>query len=452
MSVSLTRKACLAFVGTVFTLGASSVSVASSPSSEYLYIGAPSFYAEMDVAGYSDWIYWGESERHHASDYHEVLSGEYGGAVYFDEIDTEFIDPNNQSLGRKAMWLTDEFLYPYWSTDSSFEIFSSDDSWDNQDNPVPADNEAYDRGDTLESANDTAHTIIRNADDRLEISVKYEVVDLGSSVDEGVGGSPLAFFVPDPNDPDEIEHYFVESDRYLFLQTYTFRNTDPNEETLTNLEFYQMLHSHANDNYGDVSIAYDDSDFWPDSLEDYIPYDPNHESGNFCFDMTSWSASGSYPSHADENEVDWVGFSCTVEPNWVECGFYRGGHSYDLDNKPSRPGTHWNIEDRDLSGDIYQYDEVAGAMGWHLGSLDPNETTSITVAFMFGTGPIKTMADVYPPLRLEIEDDAASCVSPCPSDKTLTIDYSYLWNIPGWEAYSFSPSDVGGIFIFSIRC
>jgi len=424
--------------GSLITL--CSLTFAATPTEKVLKLGlidrtdlsvlqAPYFFADLDASGYSDWIYWGPSPRHNdAFLYHEVLSGEWGSAVYYDEIATELLDPSSPSLGREAMWLTDKFLFPNWFTNSNFIVTEDPSSWNSENNPTPE--------------HDTARAIIANQ--KIEITVDFEVVDLGSSVDDGVGGSPLAFFVPDPNNPESVEHYFVESDRYLFLQTYTFRNIDPNE-TLTNLEFYQMLHSHANDNYGDtVSIAYDDSDFWPDPLEDYIPYDPNHKSGNFRFDMTSWSASDPYgeSSHADVDEVDWVGFSCTVEPNWVECGFYRGGHNYNENNKPAKPGTHWNIEDRDLSGDIYQYDEVAGAMGWHLGSLDPNETTSITVAFMFGTGPIKTMADLYVPLDLEITDDVSTCVSPCPSDKTLTIDYSYLWNIPGWEAYSFSPSDV----------
>jgi len=29
-------------------------------------------------------------------------------------------------------------------------------------------------------------------------------------------------------------------------------------------------------------------------------------------------------------------------------------------------------------------------MGWYLGSLDPNESVSLTVAFMFGHGPVQT--------------------------------------------------------------
>jgi parallel beta-helix repeat protein len=79
-----------------------------------------------------------------------------------------------------------------------------------------------------------------------------------------------------------------------------------------------------------------------------------------------------------------------MEPNTIENGHYKDGHYYDPIFKPPT-GTHVNIENRDLNEvtEIF-YDEVAGAMGWYLGSLDPNESVSITVAFMFGHGPVHT--------------------------------------------------------------
>lgn len=68
---------------------------------------APYFYATMDAAGYSDWIFYGNSPDHDYG-YHELLSGEYGSAaIYYDGIDTAIIDPNTGD--RQAMWLTREF-------------------------------------------------------------------------------------------------------------------------------------------------------------------------------------------------------------------------------------------------------------------------------------------------------------------------------------------------------
>ncbi len=384
----------------------------------------PYFFADFDAAGYSDdGIYYGFSHRHDYT-YHELLSGEWGAALYYDGIDTPVIDPNNPSLGRKAMWLTNLFKWPNWQTNSNFIVEEDPDTWNNPENPSPYIN--------------TAHSTIIG--DKTTIDITYEVVDLGPDVDEDLDGSPMAFWLADPNDPYNPEagdHVFVRSDRYLILQTYTIQNTDPNHQTLDDIEFYQMLHAHPADMSGDVvTVTYDNSDYWADPLANYIPFDSNHEVGDFCFDLTFWNDGNPSTSH-----VDWVGFSCTVEPNWIDTELYEGGHSY-ATYKPPKPGTHWNIEERNLNGEVRLHGQVAGAIGWSLGSLGPNETTSITVAFMFGTGPIKTMADIYLPLRVEIEDDATVCVSPCPSEKTLTIDYSYLWNIPGWEAFSYSPSDV----------
>ena len=166
-----------------------SVSYGQSPSSEFLYVGSPYFYSEIDAAGYSDWIYWGPSPRHDKTEqYHEVLSGEWGGAVYYEGVDTEPIDPNNLNLGQKAMWLTDIFILPTWETKSNCSIAISPDYWDNLNNPVtPNEDITTDRGRST-VANDTGQSVI--IDGKIEIKIDSEVVDLGFSVDEGVGGSP----------------------------------------------------------------------------------------------------------------------------------------------------------------------------------------------------------------------------------------------------------------------
>lgn len=79
--------------------------------------GAPYFYATLDAAGFSDWIFYGQSPIH-SYGYHELLSGEWGAAIYYDGIDTAIIDPNTGDC--QAMWLTQQFEYPYWSTNSHF--------------------------------------------------------------------------------------------------------------------------------------------------------------------------------------------------------------------------------------------------------------------------------------------------------------------------------------------
>ena len=62
---------------------------------------APIVSMGFDAAGYSDWWDWGRDywPRHPYSQ-HEMLSGEWAGAIYYDGIAT----------GEQAMWLTDHFL------------------------------------------------------------------------------------------------------------------------------------------------------------------------------------------------------------------------------------------------------------------------------------------------------------------------------------------------------
>jgi hypothetical protein len=93
--------------------------------------GPPFLTGEFDAAGYSDYILWGQSPRH-THGFHEMLSGEWGAAIYYDGIHTDLIDPNDPNTPespREAMWLTDWFLYPYWYTNSDFWILSNPTAW-----------------------------------------------------------------------------------------------------------------------------------------------------------------------------------------------------------------------------------------------------------------------------------------------------------------------------------
>jgi len=349
----------ITFITSCFLL---SIANADMPSSETLTIGnntaypndtsikKPYFYAEIDSAGYSDVIFYGRSPILHPHPYHELLSGEWGAAIYYDGIVTN----------SKAMWLTDKFLFPEWNTKSDFLIDDAytPSAWqDPNNNPSPL--------------VDTGKSIIKNS--QVQIQIDYEVVDLAfGDPNNNTSRSPLAYYVQ-----DGLSSLYMPSDRYIFLQTYSITNKSPNEQTLTNIEFYQMLHSHGADQYEPVVNSTYDSIAYDDPLENYTPYNPVHTVGNFRYDITQWNST-------PVSHIDWVGFSCTVEPNVIENGTYRT-------TEVNSQGTHKNIENRTLNGvtEIYN-DEVAGAMGWALGSLDPNETVSITVAFMWGRGePVK---------------------------------------------------------------
>jgi len=111
----------------------------------------PCGYAYIDAAGYADKFYWGLSP-YHPHGYHELLSGEWGAAIYYD----------GNPKAPKAMWLTDYFLAPPWPTYCDFTV-NSYRAWEDLNNPVVG----Y----------DTAHSVISN--NQVEITIDYEIADLG---------------------------------------------------------------------------------------------------------------------------------------------------------------------------------------------------------------------------------------------------------------------------------
>ena len=316
------------------------------------------------------------------------MSGEWAAAIYYDGIAT---DPN-------AMWLTDEFIYPNWPTESNFVMDTWFSRWNDPYNPV--------------NNYDTGQSIIKN--NEVEVTIDYEVVD----INEVGWWSPLVYGTP--NEPNQV----AKSERYLFLQTYTIKNIKASGN-ITGLEFYQMLHSHGDDDYGAVvHSTYETLDI-NDPLENYTPYNPVHTIGNFRYDITQWNNIDD-PS-ASANHTDWVGFSCAVEPNMYECGYFPG-HS----SKP-QSGTHISIEERNLDSNDYSYGETAGAMGWYLPDIGPDETTSITVAFMFGTTewPFPTI------LTKANADPNNDCVYPW-----NMIDENYLTFEVCYDANGYALDDV----------
>jgi hypothetical protein len=319
------------------------------------------------------------------------------------------------------MWLTNMFFYPNWYTYCDFSTVDATGGWHNTNNPSPE--------------NNTGHTEIEN--DQVRIEIDYEVVDLGQG-----NWSPLACWY------EETHSGYVKSDRYIMLQTYTIRNITG--ETLTGLEFYQMLHSHGADDYGPVIRSVYENYLYDDPLENYTPYNPVHTMGNFRYDITQWNNPGDPLSdpHSTSHR-DWIGFSTAREPDVFENGYYQGHNPI----KPSRPGTHWDIEDRNLNGEESSYGEAAGALGWLLGSLAPNETTSITVAFMFGYGQ-GNQPNPQPwthSLTLSKTDDVSTCVEPddeivytltAANPITNTNDPNYIGTVTDVTIVDYLPPEI----------
>ncbi len=383
---------CLCIIVCCFLLG--SVSVWGAFDGQLLRIGdnneqgvAPYFYGDMDAAGYSDWIWYGSSPIHDHG-YHEVLSGEWGAAIYYDGIDTNLTNDPNDANRQQAMWLTKDYVFPSWPTNSDFVFGGTCAAQQNPNNPAPL----Y----------DTGKSVVYN--DEVEITIDYEVVDM-NSIAGGSPRSPMAYI----RDPNSSVVSYVPSDQYIFLQTYTIKNLK--NATLTGLEFYQFLHSHGANEYSDaVNSTYTNASI-SDPLALYTPYAYVHQVGNIRYDITQWNER----PFGTATHIDFVSFSSTIEPDWVDNDVFKG-HS----GKPA-DGTHIHIEERILNdaNSIY-LEEVGGAMGWSLGSLDPNETVSMTIAFMFAPEQESSLLTLTKTI-----EDANDCYNPG-DEFTYTITWQNL--------------------------
>ena len=359
----------------------STICLAVLPSTEFVYLGCPSWQAEFDSAGYSDCFYWGYSVFHQY-DSHEMLSGEWAAAIYYDGIDTN----SNQ-----AKWLTDYFLYPFITTNSNF-IFVDVNSFDDPNNAITPYDGFVTNYHGTHTAYDTAQSIIAN--NNIRVTIDYEMVDLGQN-----GYSPLSFV-------DSNGAGYVHSDRYILLKTYTIKNIS--DSNITGLEFYQMLCGYST--YADKS-SYSTASF-ADDLASYTPWNSIHKktgtnyAGNFKYDITQWGTLGYDPDH-----IDYINFGSTIEPNIIDNDIFTGEDT----------GTYLHIMNRNLNGQTSSTGEVAGAMGWNLGTLTPGQSTKITLAVMFGRGDITRY-----PVSLTKVDDVIDGDAVLPGQRiTYTINYNY---------------------------
>jgi len=321
-------------------------------------LNCPYWLMLFDSAGYMDITFWYPSSRHPFAA-HEMMTGDWAAAVSYSGL--------NET--NTAEWLTDSFIIPSFSTGSSF-TFGSHSVSNDPNNPVWTDvgqpsgyvpgSNSYSIGST---GNDTGWSEID--DDKLEITIHYEVVDL-----EPNNWSPISFI-------DNNGTAYAKSERYVILQTYVFRNIHATEN-ISDLEFYQMLHGHPGTPGAyslETSGSYDTTPF-VDDLENYTPFDSNHQTGNFRYDITLWNTVDSQEGH-----FDWIGFSSTVEPNDYGFNYFNAKDTYmgsDIKNRDLN-----NLAEFSSSTSIK---DIAGTMMWNLPDLEPNETTFITFALMYGHG------------------------------------------------------------------
>jgi hypothetical protein len=326
-------------------------------------------------SGYSDGFWWGETIRHHGHGSHEMLSGEFAAALAW-----------SQSGSNQAIWLERNFVEPDLTTNSSFQPYGNPSylAWNNPNN-------------SASDSCDTAYSVIRNIQNTIEVRIDYELVDLGQQDANGVGGSPIAF-----TDANGTTAYCF-SDPCVILITYSVKNLTTSN--ITGLEFYQML-------CGLSSYIYYSSytsENYCDPLSNYSPKNSVHQVGNFRYDISQWG-------YGDPNDdhVDWMSVSSSIPPVSYDTGYY----PY---NNPTS-GTYARILNKALNNETFANGgQVAGAMQFNLGNLTPNETKKITLAVMFGSGPIqRETVDV----NLTKTDDVNDCVFPSTQKSESFFNYT----------------------------
>lgn len=351
-------------------------------------INCPYWYIWFDRAGYVDITYWHPSERHSYGP-HEMMTGDWAAAVWYDGI-------NNGS--NQAQWLTDRFIEPTFDTTQIFDFtqpptqayYVENDPY----NPVwTGTNQPSDPPYNPSGKYDSGWSKIN--DNKLQVKICYEIVDLGE-----YNGSPLAF-----RDANGVPVY-VKSERYVLLQTYVFEAL----QAITGLEFYQMMHGHPTGIYYPKTLLskciYEKTAFI-DPLSNYTPYDPNHQVGNFRYDITIWNT---LPPSGQTNHFDWMSFSSTIEPNEYGLDSFIGK---DVNMDSAIKGRNLN-DSNEFSG----YD-IAGAMKWNIGDIPQGQKKSITLALMYGTA-----WQPPSPASLSITSDVSGCVS-----SNNTIHYNICYNL-----------------------
>ncbi|MBI1397813.1 MAG: PEP-CTERM sorting domain-containing protein [Betaproteobacteria bacterium] len=277
--------------------------------------------------GYSDYL----GDHTPGFEGREYLSGEWGAAVGY----------SNGATTVSPTWLERNFIYPDWTTNSTFSVIT------------PLNVNSF-NADGLPIAD----SLIANGD--ISIGQRLEIVD--TRVGTPMGTSPASAGGAGSA---------ILSNRYVMMQTYTITNLT--ESTLDNLQFFQLLHG-LNAQAG----VYDDRAY-TGAMSDYR------------YDVTLRGVDDT----SSTGQFDYIGFHSNVAPTAFEIGHYGiEGIDNHFDGKPST-GVHLAIENNwqgdyaDGEGtDSFAPDSrwVAGAERWDLGSLEAGQSASISVMLSIRTG------------------------------------------------------------------
>ncbi len=270
--------------------------------------------------GYSDYLGYFRGYPH------EMLSGEWGGAVSYERF-----DPANGSWTQVFSWLDPEWIFPNWATGSSFGVVTPLAVWDSN----------------ADTFIDRGYSEISNGD--LMIKISHRMVKAQTPMGLGLGGGAS-----------------VLSELWVLKEDYEFIAVTPN--MIRNVNYYRFLHGHPSEDFeGGVVEDYDNAFYnWDD------PVWPGQDC--YIHDITQWSNHG-----GDQGNLgtEYIGFHSLQAPSGYGLGHFRGQGA----GKPAT-GLHIDVEAADNLANnhgLYGPDEVAGAMRWFFCDMVEGDTAEINL-------------------------------------------------------------------------
>jgi hypothetical protein len=317
--------------------GLASLTIPGTAAGQQLLIANPHWNITLSDFGFSDFML----DNTPGFEGREYLSGEWAAAVGYQVSGSPAVMPQ---------WLEPHFLFPDWTTESTFHVVT----------PLT------ETGLNIDGL-PIAESVLANND--LEVTLRYEMIDT-------IVGTPMGTTPASATDPVK----FISSDRYVLKQTCTIKNISGAD--ISNLQLFQLLHGLQSQRgvYDDRPHAGPLNEFRYDVTQAGV-------------DGTAVGA-GSSPAGLE----DFIGFHAAVAPSAFEIGYY-GIEGNGVDDhafgKPS-DGVHLSVEDNWQSSpyasrqgtDAFAPPQrwIAGAQRWNLGNLAAGQTASLEVLLTLRTG------------------------------------------------------------------
>ena len=287
---------------------------------------SPTWEIALTDYGYSDYLgyYRGYS--------HEMLSGEWGGAVSYEKF-----DPASGAWVSHFSWLDPEWIFPNWLTGSSFTVVT----------PLTVSDTNAD------SYMDYGYSEIANGD--LMFRITHRFVDARTPMGLGLGSGAS-----------------VLSEQWILKESYEIVSISP--EPLRNVNYYRFLHGHPSEDFDGLDTYEDyDNAFYP-YLDPVFP-------GQECYihDITQWSGFGGVHGGLGR---EYIAFHSLQAPSGYGLGEYAGGGA----GKPAA-GLHIDIENTDTllnNHGLFGPTEVAGAMRWFFCAMNEGSYERIDLILSVG--------------------------------------------------------------------